>query len=1161
MRSRLAVILTVLVFAFASVGFGLVAFTAPPVTANHVSSIGGVAVLPDVLPLPVVDLSDGLGSSTLAEVFKDVGATNYSQVQPLQVGDGYLLLNRLTGSFNYLQAGNLIADPSGQGIGLGSAKGVVAARAYSTGGNAYIVRFYRSSESIYLINPDIVAKANSETRFTLHPLGFATLRGHVVDPLTQVVATGGGLWLLTADRSHNTYSLYSAALPVKSHGALRVGFHGRVDGPAVLEATGSLGSRPLAVVASRASLEGFTKNGLKVFESSLSTRSGLGVGSSVSDALAVSNAAGAPWFLVESQSGAWYLVGDRAETSAGTVVTKVKAAFPPQFQGFIRPAYESGFLYTMELTAGRSSPIVRVNVDNGQISPVPGASVYPLKRSEAPSMALVTVQAFQGRIIYNSPESLLSLVVFTEGKGSPQILDKAVLPTLDPNAPSGALVRQAKSKPKVSSAVDHKTPPPASKSPQTTAPIQLQAVTTAIDCATASEKPNIAQITSVVPGPQSATVSWSYPLLDAQSCEPSTYEVSITPLDGAPTPAAPSIQVNGQTNTVLTGLKSSSTYQVVVTAFIGSSSTASLPATFTTTAEGADAPLSVSSTFVPGVGWQVSWTACQASACNVTAASWNVLAVSCAGSFIGTPPSVSVSAPTQSALIPLSDALVGQSLGFSVDGVSATGLVGNSTSSHTCQEGVRAPTVSELSFNASEVASSGATTTQAQLSIVPIPGASMLQALGSSAVDYSFCVAKSPGGSCVAGEGPSSDSSATLSGLSPGTAYYATARVIPVGYPALAVSLKDSAPLSATVPWSAVTFAVSSFTVSQIDPNSGTLTFNVSSSYPAPLAVDVTPVVTCGSVSVQIGSSPSSLTLAAASTSGPGVVPLLYPNVPLSSWTSGCSVKFGVTTTQTPDPFVTASTTSSLVTNAMMPTNAPKLSPTFTAYLEGADFTKPAAASCTPTTTPSSAAYLVICEAQSSPGFSAPWGSWSVTSAELDVASSKCTVSTLPNDVSAESDVMDVSSCFPSGTASGSSVTGQIVLSWSYLGPSVALPYVDVAATVVTSSTTNTTVSITSAGVVSVTVGVGNSKSPVSGGSFTLTSGGSDVSGCSDVSFSGGTGTCTTSNPPSPGVYTATYIPPSLVYQGSTGSFTVLTTSTTTTSSSTTTTAPSTATG
>jgi len=79
-------------------------------------------------------------SVRLAGVNAQVGALNDAEVQPVPVSGGTFLLNRMTGSFNYLEADDYVTDPTGQGVGLGNLIGSTGAQGFATGQNAYILR-------------------------------------------------------------------------------------------------------------------------------------------------------------------------------------------------------------------------------------------------------------------------------------------------------------------------------------------------------------------------------------------------------------------------------------------------------------------------------------------------------------------------------------------------------------------------------------------------------------------------------------------------------------------------------------------------------------------------------------------------------------------------------------------------------------------------------------------------------------------------------------------------------------------------------------------------------------------------------------------------------------------------------------------------------------
>ena len=186
------------------------------------------------------------------------------------------------------------------------------------------------------------------------------------------------------------------------------------------------------------------------------------------------------------------------------------------------------------------------------------------------------------RVIFNNPESLLAVVIFTDGSHAPVVVNKSDAVEVSAAGPGDVNVKREKPKPQP------KTPAPGA-APTTTPttlvqPIVVQPVTQQVDCASTTEKPYAPQISSVSPSDEAALVVWSYHLLAEQDCLPSTWSVTVTALGGAAQPARHVQLVDGQEQLLFAGLQPGTAYQAVVTAYIGRESTSSTPVNFTTTA-------------------------------------------------------------------------------------------------------------------------------------------------------------------------------------------------------------------------------------------------------------------------------------------------------------------------------------------------------------------------------------------------------------------------------------------------------------------------------------------------------------------------------------------------------------------------------------------------
>jgi hypothetical protein len=1085
-------------------GTALVAFDGPAIPAARIAQTGGEAVLASDLPLPVVDLGDGLGAASLAGVNHDISAGNYSDVLPLPLDHGTLLVNRTNGAFNFLEPGDVVADGNPGGVALGPTPAGTRATAYPSGDAAFIVRFETTRVVVDLVDPALVLRAAHHPGSRLRPLGFATLRGNVTSPSTQVAATPRGLYLLLA-RSHASSELV-ALLRAPGHGlGLRVHLVASIANPSALERVGNE-----VAIDSAGRLE--VLEGLRLQTPRRRHRAGVPVA-----IWPVADASAPGWFVEEEGTRTYLLAGLRHPERP---IRGLGAQAP---LGIIRPVEDEGRLFTMGLTGTRSDPLLVISLAHASLGRVAGAPQYPLAKSESPTLAATTVRAYGTEVIYDCPNALLAVVVFTGGQRRPVVINKGVLPSVDPNAPAGAIGPTVHHRARAAHQTAPATPKPTAPSPA------VQTVTTAVNCATTDQKPSIPTVTSVVPGPQSATIAWSYPLISADSCEPSTYEVAIAPENGAPPPATPVIAVNGQTQAVITGLHSGQTYQVTVTAFIGTSSTPSAPITFTTTPEGADAPLTVTSIFEPGQGWLVSWTSCQGSACNVPAASWTVTGALCgpASGFVGTPPSVTVSASADQALVPLTPSLIGESLAFSVAGTSARGLVGNPTASGACQLGYQAPSPADLVLSAAETPTGGGQAS-ATLTVLPATGTSLVVDLGSPGVGFRFCLATSPGGACL--ETQATDSpTASFTGLALGATYFARVELVPSVDPSLATTLTDATPLSATVPWPTVTTTVEGFSADKADPDLGAMSVSLSTTSPMSVhaAVEQASLV-CQSTALALTPSTTTLTLG-----GPGPAPTVtFEGISLLDVAPPCQLSLTLASTAQVDPFSTPSTTTTASVPA--PSPAPSGAPVFGLALSGPEITSTPTSQCSPTSSTSTdpSLTLTICAQQSGEqGFQPPWGFWTLEQLTATLGTSTpCDIAPPASPVTSDAPIsISLTSCLTGGFYDGETIGVTEEIAWSYLGTTELTP-LSIQGTFQASTTTFAAATVSGKGVVTVAVDQDSptGEVPVDGGTFTVTDEGQAVPGCTSVTLtSAGTGSCTIPTSTAPSGLEVAYAPAS----------------------------------
>ena len=842
------------------------AATGQPAAAQRPSLFGGSLVLEDTRPLTVINVATASITVRLQGVNAQVGAVNYGDVQPVAVRGGTVLVNRRSGSFNFLEPDDYVTDPKGPGVGLGSLAGVTGAEGLASGPDAYIVRSAPHS-TVSLVGQQTVASAGRSSGATVPPLGFASLPGVVTLRPGSAAVAGGDLWaLVRSGRACRAERLQPAAsgsdqLTVTPEAKLAAGC-----------STASVESAGGAVAVAAPGRMSIYRPGTPAVTVAVPSTSRAG-------RIVPVTGAGPGFLFLARLPGGWYLYG---VAPGGRVQGPYHLV---DFAGNADPAVpvlSGGYLYTLDQSAGPQPNLWTIDPANGHMAPVAGAATYPLlSRSERSSFRGVQVLVDGPRVVFNNPQSLEALVVFTDGSHRPVVVDKSQAVAVSTTGPADLNVAPPTTAP--GTGRGKKGQP---GTPPTTAPVPVaQPVSQQVTCANTTQKPYAPQITSITPSSGTALIAWSYELLDQTDCEPTSWSVQVTALSGSNQPARPTQLVYGQNQYLFTGLRPATRYSVVVTAYINTQSTPSTPATFTTAARGPDAPLSVTTTSDGQGNWVVSWKPCTGSAhpdCVVPADQWTVIGAACGGSYVGSPPTIQVPGGTDTVTINADNlGLLGESLTFSVEGSLASGLAGNPTSDGTCTQAWQKPDAGAISISGSGAASGSTITATLQVSATGNP----VQDFGTlpSETDFVYSV----GGRTV---GPTSSLRVTVPGLPAGQPLTPSVQVYPAGHPDAAVTI-TGAPFSRTLPWPAdlqggttVLPAVGS------NPNAGTITVIFPPDLPAvPLAASGVAVV-CGSTSIPEPDAPV--------TGGR----LAYP---MNLVTSGgaCSISLTLNDGASPDPY------------------------------------------------------------------------------------------------------------------------------------------------------------------------------------------------------------------------------------------------------------------
>jgi hypothetical protein len=814
-----------------------------PSIAVQPKPFGGSLILNDVQDPVVIDVATGSPNLRLQGIESQVGATDPSLVEAVPLTDGTLLVNRRTGTFNVLGLGNSIVKTSG-GIALGDLPGTTGAAGFAAGDNGYIVRYAPGAATVSLVDQATVAVAARSgagapgTGATVPLLGFATVAEQIpTDPGSTVVANGD-LWAITRSNGQGTLQRFAPGSPGKQ---LDASPFGGVDPIAALGAARTTGGEAVALAEPA---------GIRILQPPLgggtpqSTTVPVAAGTRVDQIVPVGNSDGQVLFAYHSEAG-WRLVG--VDLSSGQALPEQALTGLPAKATLESPVINGGAIYAIADDGSATPPLVRIDPRNGAAAPLTGAATYPVAGpAEATTFTDAglppQVIAVGPRVIINNPNRVLAVVVFTDESRPTRVIDKRTAVAVDPSALPGAPAGNAPVT--TPSAVPTKDVVP-----------QPQPVDTQLRCKTISQTPRVPVLDQPVPASHSVSLSWTYTLLDDQDCEPTSYLVTVVVVGGGPSPATTQFPVNGQTQFTVPGLRPNTTYAFVVTALINTQSTPSLPRQATTNPLGPDAPLSVTTVANGGTGWTVSWTVCQGNACdsNLPAANWTVTGSSCGSGpqFVGSPPVVSVpgtAGAVQSATVPFDQfpTLVGDSLSFSVQGTSATGLAGDATGDGTCTEGWRPADPSAFTVVGSATPSPGGTSVTATLQVQPNAGVPNVDAFGSINVRYAFSVLDQTTGQTSPPQSVSQPS-ASFAGLAPGHTYVPQVSVTPLISPTPGAAV-TGAPFGTTVPWpTGITATQVGGVAPGSTPHQGSAQFSLANVFAVPSAsVTASATVTCG---------------------------------------------------------------------------------------------------------------------------------------------------------------------------------------------------------------------------------------------------------------------------------------------------------------------------
>ncbi len=764
-----------------------------PDRARSFALFHGSVFLSDSLAPVAVDLATGKPTVRLINAAAQVGAakdTNQLSVTPLS--SGTLLLNRSTGEFNLVASTGFVVKTAG-GVPIDARPGATAVHAVAAGDLAYLVQSGPTGTSVYLVGQATVETA-TDVAARVKPRAFRAMAQPVSSAPGATASADGELWMLAGAGQSRVVRQLSVP-PHSSAGAvLTPTDHGTVTGPAALEAATAPDGSAVAGVASSDAIR-LLGPGTPTVRFHAPT--------GLSNILPASNAQGRLSWLLHGSDG-WYAVSVRTDGSG--LLGPVRLDGVDRTASLIPPAYSQGSLYTMDATSGR---LFRIP-GSQHAETIQGTPSYPVvtqdgRRVEAAGFTDPSVLARGPRVIFNDPDHLDALAVFTDGSHAPVTIEKSAAVSVNASDSAEALTR-TRNQTRTSN-----------RAPVATGKRQPNPVNNQIDCRGTQQKPHIPTITGADPGSTTVLLTWTYPLLDPQDCVPSTYVVSIQLLSPtAPSPPG-SVRVQGQESVNLAGLFPSTQYSITVTAYINSQGTTSPAQRITTGPAGPAAPRNVTASTDDNGTWSVNWASCGSvqDGC-VPAASWRVVPEFCDGQGLAAAPApISVIAdPTSVAQPPAQlqggDALLGRGLRFQVEGIGDGGQVGDPSAYTACTYSWSRPIAADISLHASTAASNvqlgGTTTATATLDLGPDP----IRAAGGAGAQFTYTL--SSGNSVVRTISATSSTSVTFAGIAPGQRYSVQATVTPPRHPGNALTVPSVDVPQATAQWPAVAMHVQSVT-------------------------------------------------------------------------------------------------------------------------------------------------------------------------------------------------------------------------------------------------------------------------------------------------------------------------------------------------------------
>ncbi|MDT4906937.1 MAG: hypothetical protein QOI69_178 [Pseudonocardiales bacterium] len=784
-------------------------FAVKPNKARAFDLFYGSVFLNDERAPVAVDLTNAKPTVRLLDANSQVSAKDPTNLGVVPLINSTLLLNTATGEFNVVDPTGFVIKSKNGGVPLAKPVGRTASIGIAAGASAYIVQTGSAGTSVYLVGQSTVQAASSQGA-KVKPRASVTSGAPGSTAPGGAASANGDLWLLVGSGGSRT--LRQLTLPPGSDAGVTLDSADRATVPAVSAIGVTSGRRGEDAVAVAAPEQ------VQVFEGSGSRTLAVHGLSGVDKILPASNQRDRLSFLYHSAAG-WSLVAAPAGGGGLTGPVALRGVDPAA--ALVAPAVSNGSLFTMD--GGTTGRVWQIDV-KGDVQTPTGAAAYPIVTNSAGEALEVSdfadayAIARGSRVVFNSPQHVRALAVFTDGSHAPVQIDKSAAVSL--NAAGGA-----------TGLIDsHPTKNPKNQPPpkNTVKAPPAQPINDKVRCKTTTQVPHIPTITQATPGSRSVQLQWTYPLLDPRDCAPSTYTVSVSLLSSA-APAPPAaITVQGQDGVNLSGLFPDTRYEITVKAYLNGQGTPSAPVAVSTGPEGPAAPSNVHATTDSSGTWTISWSSCGgvAQGC-VAAATWSVIPSFCDGSGLSsTPASISVAGdPTQhsfTAKFPGNDALLGRGMSFQVQGVGTKGTVGTPARDGGCSYSWSRPVAANISVAASSPPRISGQATSATTVAVSFAGG---QAHDLGGVGGQLTYKLLSGGAVVSHQGPSTATTAKLTGIRPGQKYQVSVTVSPPRHPEAAVTIPSIEVKAAVADWPALSASATFANTSAFD---GTLTVTIS---------------------------------------------------------------------------------------------------------------------------------------------------------------------------------------------------------------------------------------------------------------------------------------------------------------------------------------------